>query len=90
MKSFEVQCISDEILKKLALKKRYEILNAQFMGILDDKQKDFFLKVQKFCRKYDKKVDHTTADVYDWIPDFGEKGYVTRSRAFSEFDLGWN
>ena len=90
MKSFEVQCISDEILKKLSLKKRYEILNAQFMGILDDQQKDFFFKIQKFCRKYDKKVDHSTADVYDWIPDFGEKGYVTRSRAFSEFDLGWN
>ncbi|MHA1112204.1 MAG: acyl-CoA dehydrogenase family protein [Promethearchaeota archaeon] len=90
MKSFNVQVISDEILKKLSLKKRYEILNAQFMGILDDKQKDFFYKVQKFCRKYDKKVDHSVDDIYSWIPDFGEKGYVTRSRTFSEFDLGWN
>jgi alkylation response protein AidB-like acyl-CoA dehydrogenase len=90
MKSYDVRCINEEILKKLELKKRYEILNAQFMGILDDKQKDFFLKVQKFCRKYDSKVDHSTADVYDWIPDFGEKGYITRSRAFPEFDLEWN
>ncbi|MBN2157694.1 MAG: acyl-CoA/acyl-ACP dehydrogenase [Candidatus Lokiarchaeota archaeon] len=90
MKSYDVRCINEEILKMLDLKKRYEILNAQFMGILDDKQKDFLNKVERFCRKYDKKVDHTTADVYDWIPDFGEQGYITRSRAFSEFDLDWN
>jgi len=90
MKSFEVRCINEEILKMLSLPKRYDILNAQFMGILDDKQKDFLNKVERFCRKYDKNVDHTTADVYDWIPDFGAEGYITRSRAFPEFDLGWN
>jgi alkylation response protein AidB-like acyl-CoA dehydrogenase len=89
-KSYNVRCINEEILKKLELKKRYEILNANFMGILEDEQKDFFFKVQKFCRKYDKNVDHTTADIYDWIPDFGAEGYITRSRAFPEFDLGWN
>jgi alkylation response protein AidB-like acyl-CoA dehydrogenase len=60
------------------------------MAILGDEDKKFMNKIQRFCIKTDKKVDHMKDDIYEWIPDFGAEGYVTRSQKFPEFDLGWN
>jgi len=87
MRSFDTRCVNEEIMTKLSLKNRYAFLNANFMALLDDQQKSLLDKVQKFCLKQEKVVDHTKDDVYNWIPAFGEQGYVTRSRAFKELDL---
>jgi alkylation response protein AidB-like acyl-CoA dehydrogenase len=87
MKSFETRCINEEILGKLSLKNRYAFLNANFMALLDDQQKSLLEKVEKFCLKMEKTVDHAKDDIYNWIPAFGEQGYVTRSREFKELAL---
>ena len=88
MRSFEVQAINDKIMKKLSLRKRYAFLNTNMMAILSPDQKKFMKKVQRFCRR--KKVDHMKDDIYDWIPDFGAQGYISRARRFPELDLDWN
>ncbi|MCP4764139.1 MAG: acyl-CoA/acyl-ACP dehydrogenase [archaeon] len=90
MKTVEVKAINEEIMSQLSLKKRYAFQNANFMALLTQEQSKFMNKVQRFCIKQDKVVDHALDDIYDWIPAFGAKGYVSRSNPFSEFDLGWN
>jgi len=90
MRDFNVQAINDEILGKLSLKNRYSFLNTNMMALLDDKQKKLASKVQRFCIKMDKEVNHTKDDVYNWIPAFGKEGFVTRSREFKELGLEWN
>ncbi|MHA1339762.1 MAG: acyl-CoA dehydrogenase family protein [Promethearchaeota archaeon] len=90
MRTVEVQGINEEIMKSLSLKKRYNFINTNFMALLDDKAKKFMSKLQRFCIKMDKKVDHMKDDIYDWIPAFGEQGYVTRAQQFPDLDLGWN
>jgi len=90
MRTIEVQAIDEEIMNKLSLKSRYAFINTNLMAIIDDKAKNFMNKVQRFCIKMDKKVDHMKDDIYNWIPEFGEEGLITRSQQFPELDLGWN
>ncbi|MFX1464105.1 MAG: hypothetical protein ACFFBF_13825, partial [Promethearchaeota archaeon] len=83
------QVINDEILDKLGLKNRYSFLNNNLMPILSPEQFNFLKSVQKFCMRYEKKNGIThgpNEDVYDWIPDFGAEGYITRAHNFDMID----
>jgi butyryl-CoA dehydrogenase len=91
-RKFKVQAINDEILEKLSLKNRYSFIYTNLMGILSSEQLAFHKEVQKFCLNYEKKHNITHApdeDVYEWIPDFGEAGYVCRAHKFEELDLNY-
>lgn len=89
-KDFWVQAIRDDILKEMSLKKRYAFLNNNLMAALQTNEMNFLRKVQRFCLRYEKKVKHSDSeDIYDWIPDFGKKGFVTRAHSFEECDLNY-
>lgn len=90
MSRYVDQVINDEILNKLSLKNRYSFLNNNLMAILSPDQFNFLKKVQKFCMRYEKKNEIThgpNEDVYDWIPDFGAEGYITRAHNFEVIDI---
>ncbi|MFX0036035.1 MAG: acyl-CoA dehydrogenase family protein [Candidatus Hermodarchaeota archaeon] len=87
------QVINDEILDKLSLRNRYSFLNNNLMPILSPEQFNFLKSVQKFCMRYEKKngITHgSDEDVYDWIPDFGAEGYITRAHNFDMIDVSYN
>ncbi len=87
------QVINDEILDKLSLKNRYSFLNNNLMPILSPEQFNFLKSVQKFCMRYEKKngITHgSDEDVYDWIPDFGAEGYITRAHNFDMIDVSYD
>ncbi|MEJ2249132.1 MAG: acyl-CoA dehydrogenase [Candidatus Lokiarchaeota archaeon] len=85
----KVQCVNQEILDKLSLKNRYSFLNFNLSGILNPDHLNFLRSIQKFFVKYENKnnIDHTE-DFYEWIPDIGKEGFVTRVNKFE--DLGLN
>ncbi|MFX1294342.1 MAG: acyl-CoA dehydrogenase family protein [Promethearchaeota archaeon] len=86
MAKFDTQVVSDEILKKLKLKNRYSFLNNNLQTILSEKEFAFLQEVQKFCRKFEKEhnIKHSKdEDVYEWIPYFGEQGYVNRAHNYN-------
>ncbi|TFF93555.1 MAG: acyl-CoA dehydrogenase [Promethearchaeota archaeon] len=84
MPRFEVQAIKDEILDAMSLKNRYNFVNNNLMSILETDEFAFFREVQRFCKKYERKVAHgPDEDIYDWIPDFGKKGYISRAHDYS-------
>jgi alkylation response protein AidB-like acyl-CoA dehydrogenase len=88
-KRYEVQAVNDEILDALKLKNRYNFLNNNLMSILSPDQFSFLRSVERFCERYEKKNDITHAtdeDVYEWIPDFGKKGFISRAHDFSAID----
>nr|MDO8088140.1 acyl-CoA dehydrogenase family protein [Candidatus Sigynarchaeum springense] len=87
-KKMEAQTVPDEVLEAMSLKNRYAFVNNALMTILNDNEKGFLDKVQRFCAKYERKnnVDHSE-DVYKWIPDFGAEGYVTRMSNFPEVGI---
>jgi len=92
-KKFEVQAINDEILAKFSLKNRYSFLNNNLMAILSTKEFNFFKEVQRFCIRFEKKNEITHGpdeDIYDWVPAFGEKGYITRQHTFDECDVHYD
>ncbi|MHA1488668.1 MAG: acyl-CoA dehydrogenase family protein [Promethearchaeota archaeon] len=92
MSKFKVQVINDEILGKLSLKNRYSFVNNNLMSILSPEEFNFLKKVQKFCLRFEKKNNITHGpeeDVYDWIPTFGEQGYITRQHPFEMVDLNY-
>jgi len=91
-KKFKTQAINDEILDKLSLKNRYSFLNTNLMSILTTDEFSFLKEVQKFCSRYERKNNITHGpeeDIYDWVKDFGEQGYITRAHAFEELDLNY-
>jgi alkylation response protein AidB-like acyl-CoA dehydrogenase len=89
-KKFQTQAINDDILEAMSLKNRYKFLNNNLMSILTPEQFSWLREVERFCERYEKKVSHgPEEDVYDWIPDFGEKGYITRAHAFTEIDQNY-
>ena len=86
------QAINDEILEKLSLKNRYSFLNTNLTAILEPKEFNFLKKAQKFCMRFEKKNNITHGpdeDVYDWIPAFGEAGYLTRAHSFEMIDINY-
>ncbi|MFX0042450.1 MAG: acyl-CoA dehydrogenase family protein [Candidatus Hodarchaeota archaeon] len=91
-KKFKVQAINDEILEKFSLKNRYSFLNNNLTAILSQKEFNFLREVQRFCLRFEKKNNITHGpdeDVYDWIPAFGEQGYITRQHSFDMVDVAY-
>jgi butyryl-CoA dehydrogenase len=89
-KKFQVQAINDEILEKFNLKNRYAFLNNNLTPILSTKEFNFLREVQRFCLRFEKKNNITHGpeeDVYDWIPEFGAEGYITRQHNFEMVDV---
>ncbi len=89
-KKFEVQAINDEILEKMSLKNRYAFLNNNLTSILSPKEFNFLREVQRFCLRFEKKNNITHGpdeDIYDWVPEFGEKGYISRQHTFDICDV---
>jgi alkylation response protein AidB-like acyl-CoA dehydrogenase len=84
------QAINDEILEKLSLKNRYQFLNTTMMTALEPDQFNFLRSAEKFCMRYEKKksiVHSDDEDIYDWIPDFGKEGLISRAHPFEEIDI---
>ncbi|MBY8991584.1 MAG: acyl-CoA dehydrogenase [Candidatus Lokiarchaeota archaeon] len=89
-KKGEVQCINDEILEKLSLKHRYNFLNNNLMSILKPEAFNFLKKTQKFFLRFEKNNNIThNEDFYDWIPEIGNAGLVTRVSNFKEIGLNY-
>ena len=79
MVKFKVQAINDDILAKLRLKNRYKFLIDNLIPVLSDDQWSFLEKVEDFCLKFEMENSITHGpdeSIYDWIPAFGEQGYV--------------
>jgi len=90
IKKGQVQCINDEILEKLSLKNRYKFLNYNLMSFLDKEYFDFLKKAQKFFISFEKKNNIThNEDFYEWIPEIGKEGLVTRINKFDFLDLNF-
>jgi len=92
-KKFEVQAINDDILEKFSLKNRYAFLNNNLTAVLSQKEFNFLREVQRFCIRFEKKNEIThgpNEDIYDWVPEFGEKGYITRQHSFDECDVHYD
>ncbi|MCJ7651593.1 MAG: hypothetical protein MUP85_23545, partial [Candidatus Lokiarchaeota archaeon] len=88
MKKGQVQCISDEILNKLSLKNRYKFLNYNLMSYLKPKHFDLLKETQKFFRNFEKSHDiNHTEDFYEWIPEVGKAGFITRVHKFDNLGL---
>jgi alkylation response protein AidB-like acyl-CoA dehydrogenase len=93
MSRFMTQAINDEILEMMGLKNRYSFVNNNLMAILTPDQFNYFKKVQKFCMRFEKKNNITHGpeeDVYDWIPEFGAEGYITRAHNFDMIDINYD
>ncbi len=90
IKKGEVQCINDEILEKLSLKNRYKFLNYNLMSFLEKEHLDFLKKAQKFFIGFEKRnnISHNE-DFYEWIPEIGKEGLVTRLNNFEILDLNY-
>ncbi|MFX0056854.1 MAG: acyl-CoA dehydrogenase family protein [Candidatus Hodarchaeota archaeon] len=89
---FMSQAINDEILEKLSLKNRYTFLNTNLMTILQPKHFNFLKQAEKFCTRFEKKqeISHRTdEDLYQWIPDFGKEGFISRAHPYEEVDLNF-
>ena len=86
----EVQCINDEILEKLSLKNRYKFLNYNLMSFLEKEHLDFLKKAQKFYIGFEKRNNIThNEDFYEWIPEIGKEGLVTRINNFDVLDMNF-
>lgn len=91
-KKYVTQAINDEILEKLSLKNRYAFLNTNLTAMLSPKEFNFLKEIQRFCMRYEKSkniVHGPDEDVYEWIPDFGKEGYISRSEPFKMIDLNY-
>ena len=87
-KKGQVQCINDEILEKLSLKTRNKFLNYNLMSFLKPKHFDFLKQAQKFFVKFEKDNSIThNEDFYEWIPEIGRNGYITRMHKFDNLGL---
>ena len=90
IKKGQVQCINDEILEKLSLKTRNKFLNYNLMSFLKPKHFNFLKQAQKFFVKFekDKNITHNE-DFYEWIPEIGKNGYITRMHKFDNLGLNF-
>jgi alkylation response protein AidB-like acyl-CoA dehydrogenase len=86
----KVQCINDEILEKMSLKNRYQFLNNSLMSILKPENTDFLRKAQDFYLKFEEEHNIThDEDFYEWFPELGKEGLITRVNCFSEIGLDY-
>jgi len=88
IKKGKVQCINDDILEKLSLKTRNKFLNYNLMSFLKPKHFNFLKQAQKFFVKFEKDNNIThNEDFYEWIPEIGRNGYITRMHKFDNLGL---
>jgi len=86
----KVQCIDDEILEKLSLKTRNKFLNYNLMSFLKPKYLDFLKQAQKFFETFEKTNNIThNEDFYEWIPEIGKNGYISRLHKFEDIGLNY-
>ena len=89
-KKGQVQCINDEILEKMQLKFRYKFLNNNLMAVLKPEDYKFLREVEKFYINFEKKYNIThNEDFYEWFPEIGKAGFLTRINHFNNFDLNY-
>ncbi|UCC18666.1 MAG: acyl-CoA/acyl-ACP dehydrogenase [Promethearchaeota archaeon] len=85
-----VQCINEEILEKMSLKNRYSFLNNNLMSILKPEHFNFLKQAQRFFIKFERKNNIThNEDLYEWIPEIGKAGLISRVNNFAELDLNY-
>jgi len=89
-KKGKVQCIDDGILEKLSLTTRNKFLNLNLMSFLDSKHLNFLKQTQKFFENFEitNKITHNE-DFYEWIPEIGKNGYISRLHKFEEINLNY-
>ena len=89
-KKGKVQCIDDEILEKLSIKTRNKFLNYNLMSFLSPKYLSFLKQVQKFFENFEKthQLNHNE-DFYEWIPEIGRNGYISRLHKFEDIGLNY-
>ena len=86
----KVKCINDEILEKLSLKNRNLFVATNLMNILKPHQLNFLKSTQKFYENFEKKNNVThNEDFYEWIPEIGKAGLVSRVNKFGDIDLNF-
>lgn len=86
----QVQCINDEILEKLCLKNRYNFLNNNLINILKPESLSFLKIAQDFYLKFENKYNIThNEDFYEWFPEIGREGLITRVNRFSDVGLNY-
>ncbi|MFX1452348.1 MAG: hypothetical protein ACFFCM_16030, partial [Promethearchaeota archaeon] len=86
------QAVNDEILEKLSLENRYKFLNENIKTFLTDDQFSFLQSVEDFCLNFEKDnniVHGPDEDIYDWVPAFGKKGFITRLHSAECVDLNY-
>ncbi|MFX1274301.1 MAG: acyl-CoA dehydrogenase family protein [Promethearchaeota archaeon] len=89
-KRWDVQCINDDILEKLSLKNRYKFLNNNLLSVLKPENFNFLKKIQKFYVRFEEKNKIThKEDYYEWIPELGKEGLVTRISDFENLGLNY-
>lgn len=89
-KKGQVQCINNEILEKLSLKTRNKFLNYNLKNFLRPKYFNFLKETQEFFEKFEKRNNIThNEDLYDWIPEIGRNGYITRMHKFENLGLNF-
>ncbi len=89
---YVTQAINDEIMEKMSLKNRYNFLNNNLMSLLSTEQFNWLKKVERFCMRFEKKHSITHGpdeDVYDWIPEFGKEGLISRQHPYDMIDLNF-
>ena len=89
-KKGNVQCINDEILEMLSLKTRYKFLNNNLVSILKPEDYNFLRELEKFFTSFEKKnnIMHNE-DFYEWFPEIGKAGYLTRVNNFNNIGLNF-
>jgi len=89
-KKGQVQCIDDDILEKLSLKTRNKFLNYNLMSFLKPKHLAFLKQAQKFFENFEKTNNIThNEDFYEWIPEIGNSGYISRLHKFEDIGLNY-
>ena len=86
----QVQCIDDEILEKLSLKNRYNFLNNNLMSVLKPDDFNFLKQAQNFFLRFESEYNIThNEDFYEWFPEIGKEGLITRINSFSDVGLDY-
>ena len=89
-KKGQVQCIDDDILEKLSLRTRNKFLNYNLMSFLKPKHLCFLKQAQKFFENFEKTNNIThNEDFYEWIPEIGKSGYISRLHKFEDIGLNY-
>ena len=72
----------------MQLKYRYKFLNNNLLAILKPEDYNFLRELEKFYIDFEKKNNLThNEDFYEWIPELGKAGYLTRVNHFNDLGL---